>query len=69
MRKVNKLTPFGKAVKMRLIEMDMSVRDLAKQIGTSPVQISRMLHGEQPGYEIVPRMLDILDITLEDVGA
>lgn len=70
MRNNSKLTPFGKQVKIRLLEMDMKACDLATQIGTSPVQISRILHGIRPGKKQVKRIAEILDIEDQlEVGA
>ena len=62
MRKKNGLTQFGFTVKVELMKRGMEAQELASQIGTSPVQISRILHGEQPGYEIAPQIADILGI-------
>ena len=62
MRKKNDLTPFGIAVKLELMKRGMEAQELASQIGTSPVQISRILHGEQPGFEIAPQIAGILGI-------
>ena len=65
MRKKNELTPFGVTVKVALLERGMESRELARRIGTSPVQISRILHGEQPGHAIVPKIVRILGIEQE----
>ena len=62
MRKSSDLTPFGRRVKIRLLELDMDARDLAEAVGTSPVQISRILHGKRPGREQIPRIADVLGL-------
>lgn len=62
MRKKNGLTPFGLSVKVELMRRGMEAQELAAKIGTSPVQISRILHGEQPGYEIAPKIAEILGV-------
>ena len=62
MRRKNELTPFGIAVKVELMKRGMEANELAARIGTSPVQISRILHGEQPGYEIAPQIAEILGV-------
>ena len=49
MRQTSEITPFGRRVKIRLLEMNMDARELARRVGTSPVQISRILHGKRPG--------------------
>lgn len=45
----NKLTPFGQTVKIELLKRNMTIKDLAGQIGTSPTQVSRILYGERTG--------------------
>ncbi len=65
MRKLSEITPFGRQVKIRLLERNMDARDLARMIGTSPVQISRILHGKRPGREQIPKIAEILEIDLE----
>lgn len=68
MKKDSELTPFGRRVKIRLLEMNMDARDLAELIGTSPVQISRILHGKRPGREQIPQIAGLLGIDLEALG-
>lgn len=63
--KMSELTPFGRQVKIRLLEREMDARELAEQIGTSPVQISRILHGKRPGHEQIPMIARLLDIDLD----
>lgn len=65
MRKLSEITPFGRQVKIRLLEGNMDARDLARMIGTSPVQISRILHVRRPGREQIPQIVEILGIDLE----
>ena len=64
---MSELTPFGRQVKIRLLEKQMDARQLAEQIGTSPVQISRILHGKRPGHEQIPQIARLLDIDLESL--
>ena len=35
-------------------------------VGTSPVQISRILHGKRPGREQIPRIAQVLGIEVDD---
>lgn len=60
----SELTPFGRQVKIRLLERGMDASELAQRIGTSPVQISRILHGKRPGREQIPKIARVLDIDL-----
>ena len=62
---MSELTPFGRLVKIRLLERGMEAEELARLIGTSPVQISRILHGKRPGHEQIPKIAELLDIDIE----
>lgn len=64
MGKRSELTPFGRLVKIRLLERGMDARELARRIGTSPVQVSRILHGKRPGHEQIPQIASLLNIEL-----
>ena len=66
MRHTSEITPFGRRVKIRLLEMNMDARELARRVGTSPVQISRILHGKRPGREQIPKIASELGIELND---
>ena len=66
MRHTSEITPFGRRVKIRLLEMNMDARELARRVGTSPVQISRILHGKRPGREQIPKIASELGIELTD---
>ena len=65
MRQTSEITPFGRRVKIRLLEMNMDARELARRVGTSPVQISRILHGKRPGREQIPRIAQVLGIEVD----
>ena len=66
MGKRSELTPFGRQVKIRLLERGMDAAELARRVGTSPVQISRILHGKRPGREQIPKIASELGIELDD---
>ena len=66
MRQTSEITPFGRRVKIRLLEMNMDARELARRVGTSPVQISRILHGKRPGREQITRIAQVLGIEVDD---
>lgn len=67
MSRSSEITPFGRRVKIRLLELGMDARELAAAVGTSEVQISRIIHGKRPGYEQIPRIADVLGIPLEEI--
>lgn len=60
------ITPFGRRVKIRLLELGMNAGDLAAAVGTSEVQISRIIHGKRPGHEQIPRIAQVLGIEIEE---
>ena len=66
MGKRSELTPFGRQVKIRLLERGMDAVELARRVGTSPVQISRILHGKRPGREQIPRIADVLGLRADE---
>ena len=66
MGKRSELTPFGRQVKIRLLERGMDAAELARRIGTSPVQISRILHGKRPGHQQIPQIASVLGIEIGD---
>ena len=63
MRNVKKLTPFGKVVKKRLVDLDMNQRDLARLIGTSGAQVTYLLYGERNADKWVVPICTALGIT------
>ena len=60
--KNNRLTPLGKMVVKALVDRDMTRSQLAKQIGTSPQHLSRILHGTRPGGKHIPAIVAALDL-------
>ena len=54
---------FGIAVRQRLIELDMSQRELAKKIGSSENYIWHITHGRRAGTKYKKKIIDILKIT------
>ena len=64
MGKRSELTPFGRQVKIRLLERGMDAAELARRVGTSPVQISRILHGKRPGREQIPKIASELGMSV-----
>ena len=61
-RKRRKLTPFGKAVKKKVIEKDMSLAELADMLGISRQQLTNILAGERPGNDYRLRIVRILEL-------
>lgn len=63
--KKRKLTPFGRAVKKRLIDRGMSQRQLAEEIGADERYLDRILRGERSGAKYIHKIAAILVINIE----
>lgn len=57
-----KLTPFGKEIKLRLVEMEMRQEELAELVGTSPQYINHIMYGERTGEKYIDKIRAVLDI-------
>ncbi|TCK90597.1 helix-turn-helix protein [Natranaerovirga hydrolytica] len=57
-----KLTDFGSNVKARLVELNMTQKELAKRIGTSEVYLSLILYGERSGEKYIKHIKKILNM-------
>lgn len=57
-----KLTPFGVKVKKRLIEKDMTISDLANEIGVSRSLLSQILYGNKKCEKYIPAIREVLEI-------
>lgn len=62
LKKDRNLTTFGVEVKKKLIEMRMTQKQLAQQIGTSDVYLNLILHGERSGNKYNCKIIKILKI-------
>ena len=60
--KKRRLTPFGEKIKERLIELNITQKKLAQQIGTSDVYLSMILYGERTGEKYIKAMMEYLDL-------
>lgn len=54
--KGKKLTAFGKQVKKRLIDLDMTQAELAQAVGTSSANLSYLLYGDRSDEAWAPRI-------------
>ncbi len=57
-----KLTPFGKEMKLRLVELEMKQDELAELVGTSPQYINHIMYGERTGEKYIDRIRSVLGI-------
>lgn len=56
------MTEFGKKVKIRLIEKDMTQTELASLLGIRKQNLRSILVGERPGKKYVKEIIRILEI-------
>lgn len=57
-----KLTPWGKLMKKRLIDLDMSQVELAAMLGVNKNYITRIMTGERSGTKYRKAIAEILGI-------
>lgn len=53
---------FGKQVKKRLIDKNMTAKQLADALGTTPQYLNKILHGERSGEKYIEAIKIILDM-------
>lgn len=59
------LTPFGRKVKKRLIDRNMTQVELAALVGCDEQYINKILYGKRSGRKYRAKIADILDIPLD----
>lgn len=52
----------GKQIKKRLIDKNMTAKQLADALGTTPQYLNKILHGERSGEKYIEAIKSILDI-------
>lgn len=57
-----KLTPFGRQVKKRLVDMEITQVELAEMLGTNKQYINKILCGERSGKKYISEISKILKI-------
>lgn len=57
-----KYTDFGMKVMIALLKKDMTIPELATQIGTSRQYLADILKGARPGNKIKPKIVEFLGI-------
>ena len=67
MNKNKNLTSFGKLVAKALVDQDMTRRQLADTIGTSPQYLSYILHGTRSGEKYLPAIITALSLDPQKV--
>lgn len=57
-----RMTPLGKEIKRRLLELEMSQDELASLVGTSPQYVNHIIFGERSGEKYMEDIKRILGI-------
>ena len=55
-------TPFGRAIKVRLAELNMQQRDLAKLLGTSNAYVTYLIYGDRRDEAWIARICQVLNM-------
>jgi ribosome-binding protein aMBF1 (putative translation factor) len=58
--KQRQLTPYGRWIKIKLIERDMTARQLAQEIGAKPQRLNEIMYGLMPGTKYRPDIEKVL---------
>ncbi len=59
---IRKYSTFGRQVKKRLIDRNMTARQLAEMLGTTPQYLNKILHGERSGGKYIEAIKKILEM-------
>ena len=64
MRERRMPTPFGRAIKVRLAQLNMQQSDLAKLLGLSNAYVTYLIYGDRRDEGWVARICEVLDMQL-----
>lgn len=60
-------TPFGRAVRIRLAQLNLQQRDLARMLGTSDAFITYLIYGDRRDEAWISRICDALGMRAQDM--
>lgn len=63
-----KPTPFGRAIRIRLAELNMQQSDLARLLGTSNAYVTYLIYGDRREEAWVQRICEALDMRAPEDG-
>lgn len=66
MRKRRMPTPFGRAVRIRLAQMNLQQRDLAQMLGTSQAFVTYLIYGDRRDEMWILRICQVLGMESGD---
>lgn len=55
-------TPFGRAVRIRLAELNLQQRDLARMLGTSNAYVTYLIYGDRRDEAWIQKICEVLDM-------
>ena len=64
-RNIKPLAPIGKAIRERLMDLNMTQREFASRIGTSENYLNFILRGERSGDKYLGRIREELKLDVE----
>jgi len=62
-------TPFGRAIRVRLAELNMKQSDLARLLGTSNAYVTYLIYGDRRDAAWVARICEALDMPAQADGS
>ncbi len=57
-----KYSAFGKKIVKQLVDKNMTAKQLADALGTTPQYLNKIIHGERSGEKYIEAIKSILDI-------
>ena len=61
------ITPFGKEIKKRMIDLDMDQKDLAEAINVTPSYISDVFRGARSGVKIKRKICEAVGLEYDQL--
>lgn len=58
----NEYSKIGKQIKKKLIDRNMTAKQLAELLGTTPQYLNMIIHGDRSGDKYIEEIKKILDI-------
>lgn len=63
------LSPLGREIKRKLIEQEMTQRELAAAVGVSPQYVTKILSGQRSGERYILKICTMLGINIDKYAA
>lgn len=65
--KKRQLSQLGKECKKLMIELQISQRQLAKEVGTTDKYLDLIFHGERSGKKYIYKIAEVLNLDIEEL--